>query len=102
MEALKDHERWGQTQEEIIRENVETKREKALKVPFSQDIEETDTGIKPDDLAELHVLNRTMKEVSDFVTNHEYEIDSSLTKRDWLNAYHQTITEHRMNMDAVI
>jgi hypothetical protein len=77
------------------------KREQALKVPFSQDMQHQE-GIRPEDVAELHVLNRTIQDMSDFVTNHEYEIDSSLTKRDWLNTYHQTITEHRMNMDAII
>ena len=71
-------------------------------MPFDANVEGRDSGLKPEDMAEMHVINRTMQEVSDFVTNHEYEIDTTLTKKDWLNTYHQAISKQGLDMNAVI
>ena len=44
----------------------------------------------------------SMNDISEFVDNHNYEIDTTMTKKDWLNTYHKALIDQDLNMDSMI
>jgi len=99
-ELIKDHERWEAEQEKIINEFHQKNREDALKVPFDEDLYQLKA--RPQDMAELYVLQAAQQEIDDFIKNHDYEIDTSRTKADLLHSYLEASGKHEMSMDHVI
>jgi len=50
----------------------------------------------------MQTIALKQREIEQFVDKHEYEMETLLTKRDWLHMYKTAIKDQQLDMDHLI
>jgi len=58
-------------------------------------------GVPFEDRAEYAILARKFRDIEMLVQEHEFELDTLFSAKDWLGVYHSAVKEHDLNMDFV-